>query len=170
MGSGWPERLEVDSDRLTVLRALMAAAKPAEGCALLLGDGGSRLRIRALWPCLNVWEPPAERGRRFSIDPREQLLAQKWGRRRGWQVIGTVHSHPAGPAVPSPTDRDWAFPPTLMLILGVAGDLRAWWLSEPGPPDSRRAAVRELPIRVPSVPGGTSDPDGAADSTGDLGE
>ncbi len=157
MGSSWPARLLVDSQQLTVLRAVLAAAAPAEGCALLLGEGGAgctdgagrgELRIRLIWPCLNVWEPEQQRPQRFAIDPREQLLAQKWGRRRGWQVIGTAHSHPSSAAVPSSTDRALAFPPTLMLILGAGNELRAWWLEEPASGAASPAAVWELPVRL----------------------
>ena len=85
------------------------------------------------WPCCNVWLPQEERHQRFAIDPREQLLAQKWARQRGWQVLGSLHSHPRGVAVPSPTDRKLTVPPTLMVIQG-ASDLRCWWLPEEGVP------------------------------------
>ena len=61
-----------------------------------------------------------ERQCRFRIDPREQLLAQKWARARGLEVLGSLHSHPASPPLPSATDRSMTFAPTLMLIRGVA--------------------------------------------------
>lgn len=131
----------------------MAAAAPLEGCSLLLGrrteaaeaTAAEDLWLKAVWPCLNVWEPAAERGRRFAIDPREQLLAQKWVRPRGWLVLGTAHSHPDGVPVPSRTDRLLAFPPTLMLIAAADGVLRAWWLLEPQTP-AAPAEVRPLEL------------------------
>lgn len=137
----------------------MAAAAPEEACGLLLGEcqnesRGTVLRLGLLWPCLNVWTPAAQRRRRFAIDPREQLLAQKWGRRHGWQVIGTVHSHPRGPAVPSAIDRAWAFPPTLMLIAGPGAGPRAWWLPEP---------AEGGPVEIPVLHGPSPSP-------GDRGE
>jgi proteasome lid subunit RPN8/RPN11 len=171
MGSGWPARLLVDSHQLTVLRAVLTAAAPQEGCALLLGEparagavGGvwTDARVHAIWPCLNVWLPEAERCRRFAIDPREQLQAQKWGRARGWQVLGTAHSHPRSAAVPSATDCSWAFPPALMLILGSSLELRAWQIDDGGltasaleTPSPRQ--IRELELhsleRSPAVGG-----------------
>ncbi len=151
-----------------MLEAVLLAAAPEEGCALLLGrHQGDVLAIEAVWPCLNVWvegwpgatddQPvplsgfgPAEKAglaaapslrNRFAIDPREQLLAQKWARLRGIQVIGSAHSHPDGGAIPSAIDRDGVLPPTLMVIRsawpGPKGGLGAWWLPEP-PGEPRR--------------------------------
>ena len=88
-------------------------------------------RIRLIWPCLNVWEPPAERLRRFRLDPREQLLAQRWARERGLLVLGAAHSHPCSDPVPSATDLELAFAPTLQLILSPLADWEpaCWWLA-----------------------------------------
>ncbi|CAK6691016.1 hypothetical protein BBFGKLBO_00936 [Synechococcus sp. CBW1107] len=159
MGSGWPERFAVDWHQLTVLRAVLAAVAPQEGCALLLGDPvpsapgvPAPARLRLIWPCLNVWPESEQRVERFAIDPREQLLAQKWGRRRGWQVLGSAHSHPSSAAVPSVTDRAWAFPPALMLILGSSGEVRAWWISESAADPSALPAARELALITPVAP------------------
>jgi proteasome lid subunit RPN8/RPN11 len=155
-----PAELQIDRQALTVLRTVLAQPAPREGCALLLGsrcpratgaqaDGvrsaaGSIWRLRRIWPCLNVWQPAEERLRRFRIDPREQLLAQKWGRCRGLEVLGSAHSHPAGAAIPSSTDQALTLGPTLMLILAgggtapdrlVQGELGCWWLPDPELPD-----------------------------------
>ncbi|MFQ6538911.1 MULTISPECIES: M67 family metallopeptidase [Aphanothece] len=114
----------------------MTCAAPEEGCALLLGRRGSPHGAavpwhgQRIWPCLNTWPEPAERRRRFAIDPREQLLAQKWARQRGLAVLGAAHSHPSGQAVPSPTDCALTLAPALMLILAADGDLAAWWLDD----------------------------------------
>lgn len=158
MGSGWPARLVVDSHQLTVLRAVLAAAAPQEGCALLLGEPArsglgapASARLQLIWPCLNVWPQSEQRCERFAIDPREQLLAQKWGRRHGWQVLGTAHSHPSSAAIPSPTDCAWAFPPALMLILGASGEVRAWWIAESAADPSDLPAARELALITPVV-------------------
>lgn len=143
---------------LIVLRAVLAAAAPEEGCALLLGPvlGGHWL-VSCVWPCLNAWQPAAERRRRFALDPREQLLAQRWARERGWQVHGSAHSHPTSPPVPSATDLALAVTPTLMVI-GAAGPapdgepalIRAWWLDQ-----ESGSAPRPLPL----LPGETASGD-----------
>jgi proteasome lid subunit RPN8/RPN11 len=110
-------------------------------------------RLRWIWPCCNVWPVPGERCRRFAIDPREQLLAQKWGRARGLEVLGAAHSHPRSPAVPSSTDHSLTLTPALMLILGrdptpdqhqAQEELVAWWLPEPP------AQPQRLPWRMES--------------------
>lgn len=134
-----------------MLEVVLPAAAPEEGCALLLGRRNP-WRVDHVWPCLNVWEPSGERRRRFALDPREQLQAQKWARARSLTVLGSAHSHPLSAPVPSALDRSLAFGPTVMLILGQADgaaapllsvpplsepgawSLACWWLPEQGPP------------------------------------
>ncbi len=141
-----PEELGLGRQALTVLEAVLLAVAPEEGCALLLGRRDP-WRVEQVWPCLNVWEPSPERRRRFALDPREQLQAQKWARARGLTVLGSAHSHPLSMPVPSALDLSLAFAPTLMLILGqddgparsadTGGEPRSlacWWLPEHGPP------------------------------------
>ncbi len=130
MTQDWPEHIFFGRKALTVCQRVVQAAAPEEACALLLGPRWSVVR---LWPCRNVWMPAEERLRRFAIDPREQLLAQKWARQWGWQVLGSLHSHPGGEPVPSATDRALAVPPALLAIQGHA-ELACWWLPEDGPP------------------------------------
>lgn len=162
-----PAEIRLGRQALTLIDRLLDAAAPEEGCALLLGTRRSGPPDRAgltpklwhleqVWPTVNVWEPADERRRRFRIDPREQLLAQKWARAHGLEVLGSLHSHPLSPPLPSATDRGMAFAPTLMLIRGAAagedppgdgqGDsarpvLCCWWL-EP------EQAPRLLPWRM----------------------
>lgn len=139
MFSQAPEQIRADLHLLTVLRPILASAEPEEGCALLLGE---RLdfdwQLRLIWPCCNVWPQPQQRCRRFAIDPREQLQAQKWGREQGLELLGSAHSHPTSGPVPSDTDRSLCAISTLMVILGaqnLGGELVAWWLPEaPAPP------------------------------------
>ncbi|MFN6344597.1 MAG: M67 family metallopeptidase [Cyanobium sp.] len=143
MTSFTPTGLAADGGVLIVLGRLLAAAHPEEGCALLLGEAGRSLwQIRWLWPCCNVWPQPEERSERFAIDPREQLVAQRWARQWGWQVLGVAHSHPSSGAVPSSTDCRLCVPPALMVIRGKDGELRAWWLE-----DGDRQ-LRQLPWRM----------------------
>ena len=126
-----PPEVRIGRQALTLIDRLLDAAAPEEGCALLLGTRRSGPRdslgvapthwhLQQVWPTTNVWEPVVERLCRFRIDPREQLLAQKWARSRGLEVLGSLHSHPASPPLPSATDCTMAFAPTLMLIRGVA--------------------------------------------------
>lgn len=143
-----PELIRLRRGALTQLRRVLITALPGEGCALLLGvsppapmaPAALSWRVERIWPCCNVWMPPAERLHRFAIDPREQLLAQRWARQRGLTVLGSAHSHPQGQPVPSATDLVLAFTPALQLILSPADGWlpQAWWLE--GTPDGAAGA------------------------------
>ena len=119
------------------------AAAPEEACLLLLGcRQGALWRIDQLWPCCNIWAHPAERDHRFAIDPREQLLAQRWARARGLELLGAGHSHPTSAPVPSTTDLALTAAPALMVIWGprqpeAQPEPLAWWLEDPPAPPRR---------------------------------
>ena len=148
-----PERLRLDGHCLIVLERTLLAAAPEEGCALLIGQQlGSTLALQLIWPCRNHWQPAVQRLRRFSLDPREQLLAQRWCRARGLHVIGAAHSHPISAAVPSSTDQALCVGPTLMVIRtglqqGLAA-LRAWWMHAADPGGEQHESPTELPITL----------------------
>ena len=148
--------VEFKADCLKVLIHSLVAVNPYEGCALLLGNHKqsaslqkkNSLEVQMIWPCCNSWEPEIMRLRkspqklsnfikedlskvnRFLIDPREQLLAQRWARTRNWKILGSAHSHPNGPPIPSDVDRYWTFAPGLMVIIGKFATIRAWWMVE----------------------------------------
>ena len=136
-----PERIAARAQLLTVLEQWCRAAAPQEACALLIGSRRAGLwRIEHLWPCCNSWPDPAERHQRFAIDPREQLLAQRWARGLGLELLGSAHSHPASAPVPSASDLALTAPPALMLIWGplqldgapgAVPAAVAWWLEDP---------------------------------------
>lgn len=135
-----PALVMADLRLVGVLERVFAAAEPLEGCALLLGSReGSSLVLQSIWPCCNCWPVVAERGRRFAVDPREQLLAQKWARGQGLAVLGFAHSHPRSSPHPSTTDLDLALAPVLMVIQGqetgaIKPALRCWWIDGDGVP------------------------------------
>ena len=128
---------------LTVLKNTLQCSAPLEGCALLLGlvDERNAVHLNHVWPCCNVWHPPAARDKRFALDPREQLAAQRWSRVRGERVIGVAHGHPRTDAFPSIHDCRLGLVDSLMVIGGVDGGLRAWWLNAD-------RTVRVVPISV----------------------
>ena len=116
---------------------------------MLLGNKIAKvLVVQEVWPCCNRWPVGEERGRRFAIDPREQLLAQKWAREHQMAVLGFAHSHPSSPPVPSATDLAWCVAPALLAIQGFEAPgshatMAWWWIEADG------AEPLRLPIRLP---------------------
>ena len=100
--------LRVTRAALDGMRATARDSAPDECCGLLLG----RERIEEARPAANV---AAEPRRRFEIDPQALVDAHRVARNGGPEIIGYYHSHPAGSATPSITDRAMA-----------SGDGRVW--------------------------------------------
>jgi proteasome lid subunit RPN8/RPN11 len=110
------------------------ACYPEEGAGLLLGrlHDGDRLVLEIL-PLSNAFEAASRRNRYF-IGAREMMRGEEEAERRGMEVLGVFHSHPDHPARPSIFDREHALPWFSYVITsvnqGVAGDTRAWRLSD----------------------------------------
>lgn len=110
------------------------ATYPEECCGFLLGEHGETVKtVHALRRARNMREATA-RGRRYLVDPREFLAAEAEARAKRWELIGIYHSHPNEAAVPSPYDREHAWPWYSYLILSVYDrrpeTLRSWVLRE----------------------------------------
>ena len=83
------------------LDAMIKAAErsaPCEACGMLLGTGAD---IKQFQQASNVHQTPQTH---FEIDPQALIDAYRNARSGGLQVLGYFHSHPSGPAMPSPTD------------------------------------------------------------------
>jgi proteasome lid subunit RPN8/RPN11 len=83
------------------------AAFPEECCGILLGviHEDTRL-VMQMTRCRNV---RAGDGRRYAIDPKDLVAAQRDARARGFEILGFYHSHPGQPAEPSRTDLAEAY-------------------------------------------------------------
>ena len=161
-----PSLLLTDHRCLNVLQRCLGIMHPEEGCALLIGERNltAPWRLSTVWPCCNAWRGNAEgpgdmvqRCSRFAIDPREQIAAQRWARRRACQMLGVAHSHPETSAQPSLHDRRWGEPERLMLIRSGQGELRAWWLG-------RHREIHPITITITSSIWDTQDHGEAAGS------
>jgi proteasome lid subunit RPN8/RPN11 len=116
-------------------------AYPHECCGALLGEGEM---VQAVHPLPNVTtEGPR---RRFRVDDKDYLAAERKASAAGLSLLGFYHSHPDHPAVPSQYDLDHAFPtfvyPILSVQQGEPADLRVWRLR----PD--RSGYDELPVDI----------------------
>lgn len=77
-----------------------------EVCGILAGEfDGSESHAVATYPAENVADRPQIR---YAIDPEEQFEILERIEAAGREVVGFYHSHPAGPAAPSETDRERA--------------------------------------------------------------
>lgn len=104
-------------------------AYPHECCGALLGEGDV---VRAVHPLPNVTtEGPR---RRFRVDDKDYLAAERKAAATGLSLLGFYHSHPDHPAEPSQYDLDHAFPtfvyPILSVQQGEPAALRAWRLRD----------------------------------------
>ncbi len=93
-------RLLIDPDLIAAMLQAARAAAPDECCGLLVGQGD---RVTRLVPAANLHETPR---RFFTLDPAVQFATLRELRIAGGgeEVIGHYHSHPNGPAEPSPRD------------------------------------------------------------------
>jgi proteasome lid subunit RPN8/RPN11 len=118
-------------------------AYPHECCGALLGEGDV---VHGVHPLPNVTtEGPR---RRFRVDDKDYLAAERKASAAGLSLLGFYHSHPDHPAEPSQYDLDHAFPtfvyPILSVQQGEPAALRAWRLR----PD--RSGYDEQPVDIPA--------------------
>jgi proteasome lid subunit RPN8/RPN11 len=116
---------------------------PEECCGILLGTFGGVGVVRQMVRAENTADAET-RAKRYLIDPRAILEADKIGRAADLEIVGFYHSHPDHPAVPSQTDLSQAWPDYVYVIVerrnDGPGELRAWQLTED-------RAMSEIPIR-----------------------
>jgi proteasome lid subunit RPN8/RPN11 len=73
--------------------------------------------------------------RRFLIEPADFKRASDYARGKGLGILGTYHSHPNHPALPSEFDRQHAFPWGFSCVIvsvreGKAEEVASWVLDE----------------------------------------
>ena len=123
------------------LRHIAEQQYPHECCGVLLGElaGDNPLAeeirtVTALHAVQNSWGEGSERRYLISPDVMFDLLRRE--RAGEFVILGFFHSHPDHPALPSITDRDWAMPWYVYMIVSVldgrSARLTAWQLDEDG--------------------------------------
>ena len=112
---------------LQMIRQTIEAAPEQEICGLIGGvwQPFPRFAIaHQVIPIKNIAENPAVR---YQMEPKAQVNAMLGFEKSGWELVGIFHSHPHGPAAPSPTDlADWTYPDAVYLIGVPGGELAAW--------------------------------------------
>lgn len=122
-GAVIPADAALPEEMRAAMIAHAAAEAPREACGLVAYDRSAR-PVR-LYPAANSAPGPG----RFEISPAELFRVVQETDRRGWRIGAVYHSHPRGPARPSPADRrggpdgDW--------ISFVVGRRRGRWQIRP---------------------------------------
>jgi proteasome lid subunit RPN8/RPN11 len=110
-----------------------SADAPREACGALLGRrGDDRVRADAVRRVPNVADAPRVT---YELDPEATLAVFDEAEAAGRDVVGFYHSHPAGPAHMSGTDRERASWPGYVYVLASLAArppiLDAWtWTGE----------------------------------------
>ena len=142
--------LALQLEQIEAMKQQAVSAYPEECCGLLLGmwdSQGDRRWVLELLPMKNAWTTNVQvltecssssflldKRNRYWIDPKALMEAQRYGRDRGWIILGVYHSHPDYPAVPSERDRQLAWSdysyPILSVVDGQVVDICSWRLGE----------------------------------------
>lgn len=103
---------------------------PQEVCGWLAGKGSE---IGRVYPVPNAAKDPRVE---FVMAPEMQLYTMREVRNLGLELIGTYHSHPRTPAVPSLRDRRLAFYPdaahVIVSLARGAADFRCYRITGSG--------------------------------------
>ncbi len=120
-----------------------ARSYPLEGCGALLGPEGST--VSEALALAN--REAAQAGTRFVVAPADYMAAEESAEERGLKLLGFWHSHPDHPARPSNTDREYAWPGLLTVVVAVergeSREITAWDVPGIGLPFRRRDLVFE---------------------------
>lgn len=89
---------------------------PEEACGLI---GGKGAQARRVLPVVNALHSPTA----FRMDPAGQIAALWQLDAAGLDLTAIYHSHPLGPALPSPTDlAEFAYPGAAYVIWSPAAE------------------------------------------------
>ncbi len=129
--------------RETILRAA-ARAYPHEGCGALLGEDETTVSEALALANQETGKPST----RFVVSPADYLAAEETAERLGLRLLGFWHSHPDHPARPSATDREYAWPGLLTVVVAVErgepAEITAWDLPGGDSPFRRRDFVFDV--------------------------
>lgn len=117
--AGCMEKIYLPTALVEAMIAQARAGLPEETCGLIAGRDGHGVRLH-----------PIENSRHSSVayemDPLQQIKAMIAIENDGLDLLAIYHSHPDGPAQPSPTDLAQAYyPEQAQLIISLAGSERA---------------------------------------------
>jgi proteasome lid subunit RPN8/RPN11 len=130
-------RIRLSQDQWTSMVLHLEACLPEEGCGLLGGEGS---RVRLVIPIENAEHSPFH----YFMEPRALVAGLAQLERRGLDLVGAFHSHPAGPLGVSVDDvREWQYPGSAIVVC-VPG--RGEWAGRAFLIEDGRA--REVPLEI----------------------
>ena len=130
--------LTLSPAQYAVILAHVEAERPNEACGLLAGTGELVGRVYAVE---NIHHSPTA----YEMNPAQQVAAFLEIEAAGWELCGIYHSHPAGPAEPSPTDIAQAFYPQSVYLI-VSQNAQSGWQARGFSIEAGQA--REVPVRI----------------------
>jgi len=127
---------------LETIRSEAARSYPHEGCGALLGHTPDDVSETLALPNEETASPRT----RFVVSPQDYLRVEQQAEARGLLLLGFWHSHPDHPARPSATDRQFAWPGLLTMVIvvehGRPAEITAWDVT------GHEAPFRERPLRI----------------------
>lgn len=102
-------------EALEAIRSEATRSYPHEGCGALLGPEEGDVREMLALANREEGSPRT----RFTVSPGDYVSAEESADARGLKLLGFWHSHPDHPARPSGTDREFAWPGLLTLVVAV---------------------------------------------------
>jgi proteasome lid subunit RPN8/RPN11 len=113
------EKIYLPAALVEAMIAQARAGLPEETCGLIAGRDGHAVRLH---PIENRRHSPVA----YEMDPLQQIQAIVAIESDGLDLLAIYHSHPDGPAHPSPTDLAQAYyPEQAQLIISLADSERA---------------------------------------------
>ncbi len=111
--------LRLTSEQWRTITAQLTRELPNEACGLLGGRGGVVEQVMAV-------ENAAHSPVRYEMAPAQQLEAMLALESAGLELTAIYHSHPAGPAMPSPTDVAEAYYPDSLYLICAPDEHGQW--------------------------------------------
>lgn len=93
---------------------------PNEACGLLAGVVENEITAKNIIKIITkvyLLSNMDASSNHFSMNPEEQLKAVKDARKNGAEIIGSFHSHPNFPAMPSAEDKRLAYNPDMEYLI-----------------------------------------------------
>jgi proteasome lid subunit RPN8/RPN11 len=104
------DHLELSQDQIQFMCEHVEAEIPFEACGLIGGTGIQAIKVMSI---SNILKSPV----RFRMHPQEQIEAFTAFEAQGLELLAIYHSHPTGPAQPSPTDLAEAYYPEALTLI-----------------------------------------------------